>query len=147
MTTNGGKRSGLLTAGGVLSIVAGVFLIGNGVIVAVIGLNPMSLGGFVYRYPMEWFRLLALSLPESWLPYFYARHPFWLLVIIGGCATALGIIALVGGISSVRRMNFGLSLAGAICAIPSVFVGILAVILVCLGRREFKAKEINAEMV
>jgi len=146
MASNGSGRGKLLTAGGILSVVAGVFLISNGVIVAVIGLCPMCLGGFIYEYTGQWVRALALSLPESWLPYFYGS-PFTTFAIIGGCAGALGIIALAGGISSVRRMNFGLSLAGAICAIPSVLLGILAVIFVALGKREFKAKEIDAEMV
>jgi len=53
----------------------------------------------------------------------------------------LGIIAIVGGISALRRKGFGLSLAGAICALPSpilVILGILAVIFVALGKREFK---------
>jgi hypothetical protein len=60
--------------------------------------------------------------------------------IIGGCLGVLGIVAVVGGISAIRRKRFGLSLAGAICALPSVFLGIAAVVLVALGKREFRAK-------
>jgi len=51
----------------------------------------------------------------------------------------LGIIAIVGGVSALRRKSFGLSLAGAICALPSYIFGILAVIFVALGKREFEA--------
>jgi hypothetical protein len=61
-------------------------------------------------------------------------------VIIGGCVGILGIVAIIGGISAIRRKRFSLSLAGAICALPSVFLGILAVIFVSLSKREFGAK-------
>jgi hypothetical protein len=56
--------------------------------------------------------------------------------IIGGFLGALGIAAIVGGVSAIRRKGFGLSLAGAICALPSVFLGIAAVVFVALGKRE-----------
>jgi hypothetical protein len=52
----------------------------------------------------------------------------------------LGIVAVVGGISAIRRKRFGLSLAGAICALLSGLMGILAIILIVLGKREFRAK-------
>jgi len=58
-------------------------------------------------------------------------------VIIGGCVGILGIVAIVGGISAIKRKKFGLSLAGAICALLSGLMGILAVIFVTLGKREF----------
>jgi len=52
---------------------------------------------------------------------------------------ALGIIALVGGIVTLKRRVWGLSLAGAICAIfPVVPLGILAIIFVSKGKDEFK---------
>jgi hypothetical protein len=63
--------------------------------------------------------------------------PIW-SIIVGGLLVVLGIIAIVGGISAIRRKSFGLSLAGAICAlIPLNPLGLLAVIFVSLGRREF----------
>jgi hypothetical protein len=52
----------------------------------------------------------------------------------------LGVLAVVGGVSAIRRKRFGLSLAGAICAIISGLLGILAIIFVALGKREFGAK-------
>jgi len=58
--------------------------------------------------------------------------------IIGGCVGVLGIIAIIGGISAIRRKRFGLSLVGAICARPSVILGILAIIFIALGKREFE---------
>jgi hypothetical protein len=64
-------------------------------------------------------------------------------VIIAGCVGVLGIVAIVGGISAIRRKRFGLSLAGAISALLSGILGILAVIFVALGKREFGAGEVN----
>jgi hypothetical protein len=58
----------------------------------------------------------------------------------GGLLLALGILAITGGISAVRRRSFGLSLAGAICALPKGILGILAIIFVALGKREFGVK-------
>ncbi|GAI65978.1 unnamed protein product, partial [marine sediment metagenome] len=62
-----------------------------------------------------------------------------IIVIIAGIVVAvLGIVAIVGGISAIRRKSFGLSLAGAICALlPINLLGILAVIFVSLGKGEF----------
>ena len=87
-------------------------------------------------------------LPDAWQNYILWGHNViaafvgitnrW--AIVGGCLAILGIIAIVGGISTVKRKRFGLSLAGAICAMPSWILGILAVTFVALGKREFKAE-------
>ena len=57
---------------------------------------------------------------------------------IGGGLLALGIIALIGGIVTLRRKAWGFALTGAICAMfPCVPLGILAIIFVSMGRKEF----------
>jgi len=139
MGSNGNSKGGLLTAGGILSIVAGILQVNTGV-----GLIGCCLSGsFIEDFPLYitflpglWpilnqhiFRLFSLGdyVPTGW-------------VIQGGFFVILGIIALVGGISAIRRKRFGLSLAGAICALSSGLMGILAVIFVVLGKREFRAK-------
>lgn len=49
------------------------------------------------------------------------------------------IIAIVGGQYALKRRSWGWALAGAICAlVPVVIPGILAIIFVVKGRREFK---------
>jgi hypothetical protein len=59
-------------------------------------------------------------------------------IIGGGILVVLGIIAITGGISAIKRKSFGMSLAGAICAfIPFNILGLLAIIFVSLGKREF----------
>ena len=81
----------------------------------------------------------------------------------------MGVVAIVGGVSALRRKSFGLSLAGAICALPAgffgavpisvvspvsvvspasviyglvpVILGILAIIFVALSKGEFEAQK------
>jgi len=66
-------------------------------------------------------------------------------VIFAVVAGVLGIVAIVGGISAIRRKSFGLSLAGAICCFPSSgFFSILAIIFVVLGKREFRKESLSS---
>jgi hypothetical protein len=137
MASNGSDRSGLLIAGGILSIVAGIFQISNG----------MGLATYFLADRMPHWEVLPPFLPslvgDWWVDlvhiYFDEYFPIWL--IIAGGLLLLGILAIVGGISAIRRKRFGLSLAGAICALLSGLLGILAVIFVALGRREFRAED------
>ena len=126
MAYNGNDRGGLLSAGGVLSIIVGAFeVIGGGVMMALLCLKmPLKPG-------------LLTCLPRFGGACSMGDIPIW-SIIVGGLLVVLGIIAIVGGISAIRRKSFGLSLAGAICAlIPLNPLGLLAVIFVSLGRREF----------
>jgi hypothetical protein len=129
MASNGSDRGGLLSAGGVLSIIAGISQIISGVSLAVIVLFPGYLG-------YSQFRMLFLPfLPGAWRE----AIEFGPTVIIVGCVGVLGILAIVGGISAIRRKMIGVSLAGAISALVSGIFGILAVIFVAVGKREFSA--------
>ncbi len=57
---------------------------------------------------------------------------------IGGGLLALGIVALIGGIMTLKRKSWGFALAGAICALfPVVPLGVAAIIFVAMGRKEF----------
>ena len=130
MASNGSSKGGLLTAGGILSIIAGAFeVIGGGVVVALI-MSPGLRHSLLPPIPMP-------LLPGDWYEHFIPVMPNW-LIIVGVPLLVLGIIAIVGGVSALRRKSFGLSLAGAICAlIPLNLLGLLAVIFVSLGKREF----------
>lgn len=144
MTSNGSDRRGLLTAGGVLSIVAGISqIICSGVLIVDVLVSYIHCYGLIDALFMPF-------LPHVWQHYILwgnGLHPLYLnyvppiWAVIGGCIGTLGILALVGGISSMRRKSFGLSLAGAVCALPSTILGILAVIFVALGKGEFGAKD------
>ena len=128
MASNDNSRGKLLTAGGVLSIIAGAFEVISGAIM--LGLT------IAHR---ELFRLAPPHThPGIFLGPFGAVDLIW-LIIVGVPIFAMGIVAIVGGVSAISRRSFGLSLAGAICALPSVPFGILAVIFVALGKREFGA--------
>jgi hypothetical protein len=113
MASNGVDRGWYLSAGGGCSIWAGLFLIFSGV---------------------------ALVVSESDISYLVSEvFPTYMGVPL----IVLGIIAIVGGVSALRRKSFGLSLAGAICGLPSPFwlLAILAVIFVARGKREFEAQK------
>jgi hypothetical protein len=138
MASSGSARRGLLIAGGILSILGGIFLITGGVLAALLALEHTYIN-YVPTVMLEFF------IPLLYYGELYFHRCFhvgtdlsW--VIMAGCLGVIGITALAGGISSIRRRSLGLSLAGAICALPSVPSGILAVIFVALGKREFGAK-------
>jgi len=133
MESNGSDRGKLLTAGGILSIVAGIFQIIEGWVMT------------NFFYDRAWFFWWPLQSPlDVWSEHIRSLAqipditplPIWQM-IIGGLIVVLGIIAIAGGVSAIRRKSFGLSLAGAICVLPSVHLGILAVIFVAFGKREF----------
>jgi len=128
MESNGNSRSGLLTAGGVLSIIGGLLeLIGGGVVMG-IGIQNIIGGPFWFISDIPWFpgkEIVAGLIPA-------------IIIIVGIVILVLGAIGIAGGISALRRKSFGLSLAGAICVLPTAILGILAVIFVALGKREFE---------
>jgi len=120
MAYNGSGRGGLLTAGGILSIIGGAFEAGMLVVSVMSNVIESWVGSLLPSGQFE------IHFIPTWLPIAFL---------------VLGIIAIVGGVSALRRKSFGLSLAGAICALPSPssIFGILAVIFVALGKREFEA--------
>jgi len=178
MESSGRHRSGLLTAGGVLSIVAGVLEVIGGVIVAffyggfrilIIRIASYALDLRPGIIPVMSFWLIIVVVPiialgiVAIVAFFYGGFRILIipnssyvldlrpgiipvmsfeLIIVVVPIIALGIIAIVGGISTIRRKNYSLSLAGAICALPSIILGILAIIFVAVGEREFGASEV-----
>ena len=126
-----GDRGGILSAGGILSIIIGVLeAVGGGLLTASVLLTSG-----------EW----ELSLP--FVPRFgnfgvmtFDPTP---VLIVGIVLLVLGILAIVGGVSALKRSSFGLSIVGAICAfLPVNVLGLLALIFVSLGSSEFGTEEI-----
>jgi hypothetical protein len=134
MRSSENVRHNLLTAGGILSIVAGIFQINNGVVLMVFFLTHdiMPYADIIPFLPGFWDDWIDYLVHLLWHDYF----PIW-LIIVGGLFFVLGILAIAGGISAVRKRSFGMSLAGAISALPSGLLGILAIIFVSLRKREF----------
>jgi hypothetical protein len=97
------------TVAGILAIIAGALQVIFGTVVAAVG----SLAWF---FGMPWFSA------------------------IGAPLIIFGIVAIIGGIYALRRNIWGLALAGSICALigPWFILGLLAIIFVSLGKREFK---------
>ena len=126
MESNGKSRSGLLTASGVLSIIGGVLELILGGIVTAVGI--MGIGGPWWFMPEHaWFfgkEIVGGGIPA-------------IVIIVGIVIIALGAIGVAGGVSSLNRKSYGLSLAGAICILPTAILGILAVIFVAVSSKEF----------
>ena len=126
MESNGSSRSALLTAGGVLSILGGVLEVIGGGIVLGIAINVI-IGGTFWPLHMPWLRwgeVVGVFFPA-------------VFIVAGILILVLGAIGIAGGISALNRRSFGLSLAGAICIIPTVLPGILAIVFISVSRREF----------
>jgi len=139
MSANGSNRGGLVSAGGVLSIIAGISQLISGSFLAVFAFFP-EYALFIYSQRLLFRVLFMPFLPDTWWGTFvsgFFEGPEPVLFLI--CSGVLGIVAIIGGISAIRRKWFGLSLAGAVGALPSVIPGILAVIFVALGKRQFGA--------
>jgi hypothetical protein len=57
---------------------------------------------------------------------------------IGGGIIAIGVIALIAGIFTLRRKSWGFALAGAILALfPIIPLGVLSIIFVSMAKKEF----------
>jgi hypothetical protein len=86
--------------------------------------------------------IVALGI-SAFVPIAAAPRSFAILSVgaIGLFWLITGIMALIGGVFALQRRHWGVSLAGAICAIvpPSSLLGILSTVFVALAREEFAA--------
>ena len=130
MASESGDRGGLLSAGGILSIIVGSLEIIGGALVATL----LLVGVPLWQPDFPFAPRLGGGFPFG--------SNLTIVVIVAIVVAVLGIIAIVGGVLAVRRGSYGLSLVGAICAlIPINILGLLAVIFVSLGRGEFGGEE------
>lgn len=140
------ERTWKPTTAGILTVIAGAIGIGQGTFVLFIGKVVGTLGALSEEFSdliSEWSGMIMPGMtdfPEILTKVFGISST--LLTVIGAIMLAFGIVALVGGIHALRRRNWGLALAGAILSLPSACVlGILSIIFVSLGRREFTATQ------
>lgn len=114
--------------GGILNIVAGAFgFLGALYLVAMI---------FLFQY------LLGLDASADTS----SDQVFLIMGIIygvmGAGMAAIGIVAIVGGVFSLKKRNWPMALAGSIAGSVTFFpCGIAAIILVAMGQPEFHKKE------
>jgi len=80
---------------------------------------------------------IALLVPVA-TPFGFALLPVSLALVL---FLAPGIVAVIGGIFALQRRHWGLSLAGAICALipPATLLGIVSTVFVALAREEFES--------
>jgi len=126
-----GKRSRILTAAGILNIVAGVFGI-------YVGMKVDPFGMYIF-----FCRLVILS---GFEPVLLAEvshalaggDPILRLQAIKSLYIAFGGVAIAGGICDFKRKVWALSLAGSICSILcKVPLGIIALVFTSVRKRDF----------
>lgn len=116
------------TTAGILSIIAGTMGIGGGIFMIVAGrligrLSQMLAG--VVDIPSIIIEATGVA-PN-------------LIAPLGAIPLTFGIIAIIGGIYAIKRRRWGLALTGSILAlVGSGVLGVLAIIFVSLGKREFE---------
>ncbi len=108
------------TTAGILTIVAGASEVLGGIIVTVLGV----LGSAGY----------SNNVPKAGST---ATFPTVILLVIGLALIVIGIVAVIGGVSALHRKRWGFALAGAILALGSLILGILAIVFVAMGKKEF----------
>ncbi len=104
------ERTWKPTTAGILTIVAGALNVIAGIVVAALGETIGMYAGY------------------------------WGMGAIGAPLIAIGIVSIIGGSFALRRRVWGMALAGAICALfppPVIVLGILSIIFVAMGRKEF----------
>jgi len=80
---------------------------------------------------------MSLFMPVA-APFYTAFMAVGILLVL---FLATGIVAIIGGIQCLKRRRWGLSLAGAICAMmpPATLLGIMSTVFVALARDEFES--------
>jgi hypothetical protein len=107
------ERMWMSTAGGVLSIIAGIIHLSEWLTIGIV------------------FDRFASDLPE--LPV----ASMWVIVLP---LVITAIVSIIGGIFAIRKRIWGLALAGSICAISGPitgFLGVTATVLMAISKHEF----------
>jgi hypothetical protein len=105
------RRSGLLTAGGLLTLIAGVIGLVSGIYIVATGTAGTVPG------------ISSVSGVE---------------LAVGIISIILGAVAIYGGINALRVKSWGWAMAGGVCGLLSSFIfGILGLIFIALRRRDF----------
>ena len=82
---------------------------------------------------------IFLSFINVWPHFAFGVPESAMLISIMVPYLILGIVAITGGIYSLRRKVWGMALAGSIAAfLPSSVLGLVAIIFVALSKKEFE---------
>ena len=114
------------TTAGILTIIAGCLGIGAGALITLSAI-PLGLVG-----------AMAGAIKDLGIISGLLAGLAGVIGIIGAGMIGMGTVAVVGGIYALKRRTWGFALAGTILAtICSTPLGILAIIFVSMGKREF----------
>jgi len=137
------ERTWKPTTAGIMTIITGAMGIAGGVLLFLLSGIVRTLGGIDWGQWMDkwsgedWWGPGA-AYPPGMVEQFLGGATMWIM-IAGIIVLVFGIIALSGGISAIKRRRWGLSLAGSILSLFIMpILGILAIIFVSLGKREFE---------
>ena len=120
----GRHRSGLLTAGGVLTLIAGILALGMGISGIVL------VAGWEWGW---WGSQWAVDV-QNW----FDVHGTTGVLSTSIVSVVLGGIAIAGGISALAVRSWGLALIGAICGLLTSFIlGLLGLIFIAIRKKDF----------
>ena len=120
----GRHRSGLLTAGGVLTIIAGVLAVGMG-IAGIVLFAGVEWGWWGSQWGVD---------VQNWFDVHGVRGVLSSSIV----SVFLGGIAIIGGISALAVRSWGLALIGAICGLLTSFLlGLLGLIFIAIRKKDF----------
>ncbi len=120
------ERTWKPTTAGILTIIAGGLGIGAGAWMTLAAI-PLGLGS-----------AMAGAIKDLGIISGLLAGLAGVIGIIGAGLIGVGAVAVVGGIYALRRKTWGFALAGTILAtICSTPLGVLAIIFVSMGKREF----------
>jgi len=120
------ERTWKPTTAGILTIIAGCLGIGAGALIALSAI-PLGLVG-----------AMAGAIKDLGIISGLLAGLAGVIGMIGAGMIGVGTVAVVGGIYALRRKTWGFALAGTILAtICSTPLGVLAIIFVSMGKREF----------
>jgi hypothetical protein len=136
------ERTWKPTAAGVLTIISGVMGIVGSVFLFLLSGLMGALGGAGWSQWMEewsggWWGPGAADI-TGMMDQIMSGAAIW-ITVAAIVVLVFGVIALCGGISSIKRRRWGLSLGGSILSLFIMpILGILAIIFVSLGKGEFE---------
>jgi hypothetical protein len=135
------QRTWKPTTAGILTTIAGVIGIGRGVLLLTLGGMIGDLGDLINKWVGAFMPGTVQPLVDIPLRIVdMITITSTVMIVVGIVSLAFGIVSLVGGIHAMRRKAWRLALAGSILAIPaSALLGILSIIFVSIGKREFIA--------
>ncbi|UCG55241.1 MAG: hypothetical protein JSV32_03230 [Dehalococcoidia bacterium] len=123
-TNNVASKTWMPVTAGILSIVAGAM----GLIAIV----------FLITFGATFGAEIAREVLKS-VGFWQSGVPLTIIGVIVIPLIIINAIAIIGGIYALQRRGWGLSLAGAICAIlPAQILGIIAIVFIAISKKEFE---------